>query len=92
MTESVMFLVVLIYYHKSQVAVRRGLSIIILYVKSLQVATVFNCHGKYKRIGVTTISVKAINLVMCLQCLKQCQSILVSLVCVFGLFNVSVRS
>ena len=46
MTESVMFLVVLIYYHKSQVAVRRGLSIIILYVKSLQVATVFNCHGK----------------------------------------------
>ena len=44
MTESVMFLEVLIYYHKSQVAVRRGLSI--LYVKSLQVATVFSCHGK----------------------------------------------
>ena len=44
MTESVMFLVVLIYYHKSQVAVRRGLSI--LYVKSLPVATVFSCHAK----------------------------------------------
>ena len=35
---------------------------------------------------------KAINLVMCVQCLKQCRSILVSLVCVFGLSKVSVRS
>ena len=38
-----MFLVVLIYYPKSQVAVRRGLAI--LYLKSLQVATVFSHHG-----------------------------------------------
>ena len=42
--------------------------------------------------GVTTTSVKAINLMMCVQCLKQCQSILVSLVCVPGWSKVGVKS
>ena len=88
-----MFLVVLIYYLKSQVAVRRSLAI--LYRNIPPSCNCFQSPWQVEKnwTGVTTISVKAINMtVMCVQCLKQCQSILVSLVCALGWSKVSVKS